>query len=53
MDIVVEGTITIDGTESKFQCGNSEYWNQWGATTNRLCESVHIVEAIEKALLEL
>jgi len=53
MEIVVEGTITIDGTESKFQCGNTEEWNQWGATTDRLCESIEIVEAIQLALLEL
>jgi len=53
MEIEVKGKIIIDGKESEFECSNEQPWNQWGATTNRLCESQPIVEAISRALWEL
>jgi len=50
MYIKIVGTITIDDQLSEFECSNEEAWFQWGATQERLSESVPIVEAISQAL---
>ncbi len=52
--ITITGTIEIDGVESKFQIDNNinESWYQWGATQDRLWDSSHIVEAIDRAVKE-
>tara|TARA_A100001201_G_C3961323_1_gene162731 strand:+ start:49 stop:243 length:195 start_codon:yes stop_codon:yes gene_type:complete len=52
--ITVEGTITINGIDSKFRIDNDIYdsWYQWGATQDRLSDSVYIVESLETALME-
>ena len=51
-NVSISGTITIDDVESSFDCDLENGWNQWGATTERLCESQPVVEAILKALIE-
>ncbi len=53
MEIRVEGKIIMDGVESEFSCSLDESWQQWGATTDRLCESTPLVEAIAKAIWSL
>lgn len=52
--ITVEGTITINGVDSKFRIDNdfNYSWYQWGATQDRLSDSVYIVESLETALME-
>ena len=52
--ITVEGTITINGVESKFRIDNdvNDSWYQWGATQDRLSDSVYIVESQQTGLLE-
>ena len=52
--ITITGTVEIDGVESKFQIDNdvNDGWHQWGATQDRLCDSVNIVEAIDRAVKE-
>ena len=52
--ITVEGSITINGVESKFQIDNdvNESWYQWGATQDRLWDSYHIVQAIDRVIAE-
>ena len=52
--ITVEGTITINGVESKFRIDNdvNDSWYQWGATQDRLSDSVYIVEALQRGLTE-
>ena len=52
--ITVEGTITINGVDSKFRIDNdiNESWYQWGATQDRLSKSVYIVEALQRGLTE-
>ena len=52
--ITVEGTITIDGVDSKFRIDNdiNDSWFQWGATQDRLSDSVYIVESLQTALME-
>ena len=53
-EIYIEGTIEIDGQKSIFSITNNinEGWYQWGATTERLAESVHIVDELQRSLLE-
>ena len=53
MNVKIEGTITIDDVESKFDISTDEGWSQWGASTERLCESMPVVEALAHAILEL
>ena len=52
--ITVEGTITINGVDSKFRIDNdiNESWYQWGATQDRLSDSIYIVEALQRGLME-
>lgn len=57
MNIEIEGTITIENYEpahdkaSKFSIDSDGVWNQWGATHDRLCESVTTVEAMANAVV--
>ena len=48
--ITVEGTITINGVDSKFRIDNdiNDSWYQWGATQDRLSDSIYIVEALQR-----
>ena len=48
--IIIEGTIDIDGVTSEYSISNYESWFQWGASTERLCESMHIVEEMQNKL---
>ena len=53
--ITIEGTITINGVDSKFVLNNDingTGWEQYGAISERLSESVHIVESLQTALME-
>tara|TARA_R100001086_G_scaffold162938_1_gene87827 strand:- start:777 stop:974 length:198 start_codon:yes stop_codon:yes gene_type:complete len=52
--ITVEGTITINGVDSKFRIDNdiNDSWYQWGATQDRLSDSIYIVEALQRGLME-
>ena len=52
--VTVEGTITINGVDSKFRIDNdvNDSWYQWGATRDRLSNSVYIVEALQRGLTE-
>lgn len=52
--ITVEGTITINGVDSKFRIDNDihDSWYQWGATQDRLSDSIYIVEALQRGLME-
>ena len=52
--ITVEGSININGVESKFRIDNdiNDSWYQWGATQDRLSDSVYIVEALQRGLME-
>lgn len=52
--ITVEGSITINGVESKFRIDNdiNDSWYQWGATQDRLSDSIYIVEALQRGLME-
>lgn len=58
MNIEIEGTITLEDYEpehdktSKFSIASAGDWFQWGATTDRLCQTVNIVEAMQNALTE-
>ncbi len=53
-EIYIEGTIEIDGQKSIFSITNNvnEAWHQWGATADRLSESVHIVDELQRSLIE-
>ena len=52
--VTVEGTITMNGVDSKFRIDNdiNDSWFQWGATRDRLSNSVYIVEALQRGLTE-
>ena len=52
--VTVEGTITINGVDSKFRINNdiNDSWYQWGATQDRLSDSVYVVEALQRGLTE-
>ena len=52
MNIKIEGTITINDVESKFEVSTDENWGQWGASTERLCESQPIIEALAHIVCE-
>lgn len=57
MDLItVSGTITINGIDSKFELSNevnSVGWMQWGATQQRLADSMNIVQAFEDELVNV
>ena len=48
--ITIEGTITIDDVDSQFSIDNAvgHSWEQWGATKERLVESMHIVQTLQR-----
>ena len=53
--ITVDGTITINGVDSKFVLDNDingTGWEQYGAIAERLSDSVYIVESLQTALME-
>ena len=52
--ITITGTIEIDGVESKFEIDNNvnESWYQWGATQDRLWDSMYIVEGLNRVVAE-
>tara|TARA_A100001391_G_scaffold196458_1_gene175041 strand:+ start:491 stop:691 length:201 start_codon:yes stop_codon:yes gene_type:complete len=50
--IYIEGTLDIDGETSNYSISNYEAWFQWGATQERLCKSVNIVEGMQNKLNE-
>ena len=52
--VTVEGTITINGVDSKFRIDNdiNDSWYKWGASQDRLSDSVYIVEALQRGLTE-
>jgi len=50
--IIIEGTLDIDGVTSRYSISNFESWFQWGASTDRLYESMDIVEAMQNKLNE-
>ena len=50
---LIEGTITLaDGSTSHFSLGGDGEWQQWGASTSRLGESVEVLEALAAGLAE-
>lgn len=51
--IYIEGSIEINGEKSLFSITNdsNDGWYQWGATQERLSDSVHIVDTLQEALL--
>jgi hypothetical protein len=53
-EIYIEGIIEIDSQKSNFSITNNinEGWYQWGATAERLSESAHIVDELQRSLLE-
>ena len=51
--VYIEGTLIIDGKELKFCCNSGDSWSQWGAQTERLGESVELMEAVQLAIEEL
>jgi hypothetical protein len=53
MQIEIQGTITINEKESKFSLSNDidDSWNQWGASQERLSESVFIVERLHEQII--
>lgn len=49
----VEGVIvTADGVRREFSIGPDGGWQQWGATTEDLGNTVYALEAMSNALLE-
>ena len=52
--ITIEGTIEIEGIESKFRIDNdiNDSWSQWGATQEQLFNSMPIVQALDRAIKE-
>ena len=50
--VYIEGTLEIDGETSNYSISNYESWFQWGASRERLCKSVDIVEAMQNKLNE-
>ena len=52
--ITIEGTIEIEGIESKFRIDNdiNNSWSQWGATQEELFNSMHIVQALDRVIKE-
>lgn len=54
-EITIEGTITINDVPSKFHLSNNINgigWEQYGATVERLGESMYIVEALQRGFRE-
>tara|TARA_R100001463_G_scaffold131123_1_gene190953 strand:+ start:77 stop:274 length:198 start_codon:yes stop_codon:yes gene_type:complete len=50
--ILIEGTLNIDGVTSKYSISNYEAWFQWGASEDRLFESMDIVKTMQNKLNE-
>ena len=52
--ITVEGSININGVESKFRIDNdvNDSWYQWGATQEELFNSMHIIQALDRVIKE-
>lgn len=51
--VYVEGKVVLeDGSESQFSI-NREGWEQWGASTERLIQSVTVVGAMAEALTDM
>ena len=52
--ITIEGTIEIEGIESKFRIDNdiNDSWSQWGVTQEQLFNSMPIVQALDRAIKE-
>ena len=49
----INGTIVLtDGTTSNFQISTDGQWQQWGATTERLGQTVDAMDAMVRGLLE-
>ena len=46
--IEIQGTITLNEVESKFSVSNDidDSWHQWGASQERLSESMFIVDRL-------
>ena len=51
--VYIEGTLIIDGEESKFCCNSGDSWDQWAASMGRLCDSMELVKKIQLAVEEL
>jgi len=51
--IEIQGTITIDDETSKFSVSNDidEGWHQWGASSERLSESMFVVERLQEQII--
>lgn len=51
--IEIQGTITINDETSKFSVSNEidESWHQWGASSERLGESMFIVERLQEQII--
>ena len=51
--IEIQGTITIDDKTSKFSISNDvdDSWHQWGASQERLSESMFIVERLHEQII--
>tara|TARA_R100001594_G_scaffold38402_2_gene69527 strand:- start:1476 stop:1691 length:216 start_codon:yes stop_codon:yes gene_type:complete len=51
--IEIQGTITIDDETSKFSISNDidDNWHQWGASQERLSESMFIVERLHEQII--
>jgi len=50
--VYIEGTLEIDGETSNYSISNHQAWFQWGASTERLCKSVDLVESMQNKLNE-
>ena len=50
--VYIEGTLEIDGETSNYSISNYQAWFQWGASTERLCKSVDLVESMQNKLNE-
>lgn len=51
--IEIQGTITIDDETSKFSVSNEidDSWHQWGASSERLSESMFVVERLQEQII--
>ena len=51
--IEIQGTITIDDETSKLSVSNDidEGWHQWGASSERLSESMFVVERLQEQII--
>ena len=51
--IEIQGTITINDETSKFSVSNEidDSWHQWGASSERLSESMFVVERLQEQII--